>query len=309
MPFYLGINVGIADAGIGETDIGRCFRCAELALEDARRTGAAVRECTPDMIDEAGAMLRLERDLREAFEYDGFELELQPKIDIAGRGYSGFEALIRWRHPERGVIAPEDFIPLAEDTGLIVPITDWVLHEVCRLLREQRDAGKQPLPISINVPPSQLLHRDAKDFMKVINAYDVPPSLIEIELTESMATREINRSISMMSALRSAGLRISVEDFGTGYSSLSRLARLPVSILKIDRSFVSGLPGDPQACEVVTAISRVAHALDLEVVAEGVENNAQAEFLAEHGVDVVQGFLFCPPLSPKEAFRLAEAGL
>ena len=173
----------------------------------------------------------------------------------------------------------------------------------------RRDAGKQPLPFSINVPPSQLLHRDAKDFMKVINAYDVPPSLIEIELTESMATREADRGISMMSALRSAGLRISVEDFGTGYSSLSRLARLPVSILKIDRSFVSGLPTDRQACEVVTAIARVAHALDLEVVAEGVENNEQAEFLAEHGVDVVQGFLFCPPLPPEEAFRLADAGL
>ena len=307
--FYIGVNIGTAEVGASAENIGSYFRCAELAMEDARRSGVTTRECSAEMVDETCARLRLERELRAAFEYGGFEIELQPKIDMAAGGVRGFEALIRWNHPERGVIPPEEFIPVAEESDLLVPVTDWVLHEVCRLLKAERDAGRTPLPISINVPPSQLMHRDVKDFIKVINAYDIPPSLIEFELTESVSTVEITRGISVMSALRAAGINISVEDFGTGYSSLSRLVRLPVTTLKIDRSFVEGLPGDPNACEVVTAITRVAHALDLKVVAEGVENDSQARFLSDHGVTIAQGFLFSHPLPPEKAFRLAELGV
>jgi EAL domain-containing protein (putative c-di-GMP-specific phosphodiesterase class I)/GGDEF domain-containing protein len=307
MDFFVGVNVGAAAIGTGPVNIGHCFRCAELALEDARRSGLPVRECTMEMVDAANAKLRLERDLREAFEYDGFKLDLQPKIDMVDGRCHGFEALVRWHHPERGLVAPEKFIPVAEESGLIVPLTDWVLHEVCRLLKAERAAGRSPLPISINMPPSQLMHRELKDFMKVISAYDIPPSLIEFELTDAMSVGELSRGIAMMSGLRAAGVKISVEDFGTGYSSLSRLVRLPVSILKIDRSFVDGLPSDAGACEVVTAITRVAHALNLTVVAEGVENDIQARFLADHGVTVAQGYLFSRPLPPEEAFRLAES--
>jgi EAL domain-containing protein (putative c-di-GMP-specific phosphodiesterase class I)/GGDEF domain-containing protein len=308
MEFYVSVTLGMAEIGPGPADIGHCFRCAELALDEARRSGVPVIEISPEMISEVRSKLQFERDLREAFEYDGFELELQPKKDMVSGAFVGFEALIRWRHPERGLIAPEDFIPAAEESGLIVPITDWVLHEVCRLLNAERTAGRRPLPISINVPPSQLMRRELKDFMKIINAYDVPPALVEFELTESMSSSEISRGISVMSSLRAAGVKISVEDFGTGYSSLSRLVRLPVSVLKIDRSFVEGLPTDAAACEVVTAITRAAHALDLTVVAEGVETETQAEFLAQHGVEIAQGFLFCRPLPPDQAFRLAERG-
>ena len=304
--FYLGINVGIADAGTGPTDISHCFRSAELALEEARRSGRSVCECTAEMVKGVSEKLRFEQELREAFNYGGFELELQPKVDMSKRGFSGFEALIRWHHPERGIIQPQDFIPVAEETGLIIPITDWVLHEVCRLLRKERDAGRTPLPVSINIPPSQFMRREVKDFMKVINAYEIPPSLIELELTESMTTSEVSRGIAMMSALRSAGVKISVEDFGGGSNALSHLIKWPVSILKIDRAIVSRLPDDQEACEAVTAITRVAHALDLTVVAEGVENNIQKKFLAGQGVEVVQGFLFSKPLPPEQAFRLAE---
>lgn len=304
--FYLGINVGIADAGTRPTDISHCFRSAELALEEARRSGLSLCECTAEMVKGVNEKLRFEQELREAFNYGGFELELQPKVDMSKRGFSGFEALIRWHHPERGIIQPQDFIPVAEETGLIIPITDWVLHEVCHLLRKERDAGRTPLPISINIPPSQFMRREVKDFMKVINAYEIPPSLIELELTETMTTSEVSRGIAMMSALRSAGVKISVEDFGSGSNALSHLIKWPVSILKIDRAVVSRLPDDQEACEAVTAITRVAHALDLTVVAEGVENNIQKKFLAGHGVEVVQGFLFSKPLPPEQAFRLAE---
>lgn len=304
--FYLGINVGIADAGTGPTDISHCFRSAELALGDARRSGLSVCECTAEMVADVSEKLRFEQELREAFNYGGFELELQPKVDMSKRGFSGFEALIRWHHPERGIIQPQDFIPVAEETGLIIPITDWVLHEVCRLLRQERDAGRTPLPISINIPPSQFMRREVKDFMKVINAYEIPPSLIELELTETMTTSEVSRGIAMMSALRAAGVKISVEDFGSGSNVLSHLIKWPVSILKIDRAIVGRLPDDQEACETVMAITRVAHALDLTVVAEGVENNIQKKFLASQGVEVVQGFLFSKPLPPEQAFRLAE---
>tara|TARA_R110000824_G_scaffold95216_3_gene229098 strand:- start:5474 stop:7108 length:1635 start_codon:yes stop_codon:yes gene_type:complete len=307
MDFYVGVNVGTADVGTGAVNIGHCFRCAELALDDARRSGVPVRECTVQMVEAASTKLQLERDLRDAFEYDGFSLDLQPKIDMIGGRCRGFEALIRWRHPERGLLPPAQFIPMAEECGLIVPLTDWVLHEVCRLLKAERDAGRSPLPISINVPPSQLMHRELKDFIKVINAYDIPPSLIEFELTDAMSVGEHSRGIAMMSGLRAAGVKVSVGDFGAGYASLSRLVRLPVSILKIDRSFVDDLPSDPEACEVVTAIVRAANALDLKVVAAGVENDAQARFLTDLGVTTAQGFLFSRPLPPEKAFRLAEA--
>jgi len=307
MDFYVGVNVGTAGVGTGPVNIGHCFRCAELALDDARRSGVPVRECTVQMVEAASAKLRLERDLRDAFEYDGFRLDLQAKIDMADGRYRGFEALIRWHHPECGLIPPAQFIPMAEECGLIVPLTDWVLHEVCRLLKAERDAGHSPLPISINVSPSQLMRRELKDFIKVINAYDIPPSLIEFELTDAMSVGELSRGIAMMSGLRAAGVKISVGDFGAGYASLSRLVRLPVNILKIDRSFVGELPSDLGACEVVTAIVRAANALDLTVVAAGVENDAQARFLADLGVTTVQGFLFSHPLPPEKAFRLAEA--
>lgn len=306
--FYVGVNLGVADLGAGPTDIGDSFRSAELALEEARRSGTPICECTAEMVKQAGEGFKFEQELREAFDYGGFKLALQPKYDVASGAVTGFEALIRWHHPERGVVQPHEFIPMAEKTGLIVPITDWVLHEVCRLLKEEQDAGRDPLPVSINIPPSQLMRREVKDFIKVINAYDVSASLIEFELTESISTGEISRGISMMSALRAAGVKISVEDFGVGSKSLSHLIKWPVSILKIDRDIVAALPEDREAGEVVAAITRIAQALNLSVVAEGVETERQKAFLADHGVEAIQGFLLSKPLAPEEAFRLAHNG-
>jgi diguanylate cyclase (GGDEF)-like protein len=246
--------------------------------------------------------LTLENELREALERNQLELHYQPKVDIATSRVRSAEALIRWRHPVRGLVPPNVFIPVAEETGLILPIGEWVLREACRQMRSWLDSGMSPVRIAVNLSAKQF--HDADLALVVRSALEdakLEPGYIELELTESALMNDPEQSAMTLQALSAMGVHISIDDFGTGYSSLSYLRRFPLDKLKIDRSFIRDLMTNADDVCIVRAIISLAHSLRLRVVAEGVETEQQLEFLRELGCDQYQGF-YCSPAVPAESF-------
>ncbi|APZ43198.1 EAL domain-containing protein [Acidihalobacter ferrooxydans] len=237
-----------------------------------------------------------EHDLRNAVQQEtGLELFMQGQVDAAG-AVIGAEALVRWRHPVRGLIPPAEFIPLAEETGLIVGIGDWVLRESCRLMARWREAGKD-LNLAVNVSPRQFRQDDfIARIRKILADTGADPKFLTLEITENLLIERAAEAVSRMQALAEMGVRFSIDDFGTGYSSLAYLKRMPLKELKIDKSFVRDLPGDPNDAALIETILSMAHYLGLEVVAEGVETKAQFDFLASRGCEYFQGYLFQKPL-------------
>jgi diguanylate cyclase (GGDEF)-like protein len=241
----------------------------------------------------------MQRDLRHAVQRNEMALHYQPKIDGATGQLVGVEALLRWRHPERGMVSPAEFIPVAERFGLIGALGTWVLEEACRQARAWMDAGVE-IAVAVNVSVHQLRQADLEAKVRhALSAHQIPPRLLVLEITESVAMENIEASLKVFDMLDGIGVQLSIDDFGTGYSSLSYLRRLPASQLKIDRCFVRdldavGLGQDARA--IVEAVVRLAHALNLTVVAEGVETEAQAQVLRELGCDELQGFLFARPM-------------
>jgi diguanylate cyclase (GGDEF)-like protein/PAS domain S-box-containing protein len=245
--------------------------------------------------------LALESSLRKALEHEEFIVHYQAKIDIASDVITGMEALLRWQHPDLGLVPPAQFIPLAEETGLIVPIGKWVLRTACRQIREWNKAGTRPLPVSVNLSPRQFFDEAlVGDVCEILAELGVDPGLLEFEITEGMVMHQTEKSVRLSARLKDLGIRLAIDDFGTGYSSFALLKRFPIDTIKIDRSFIRGIPLDSEDGALTGAIIAMAKALNLKIVAEGVEQQEQLAFLRKHACDEVQGFYFSKPMPADE---------
>jgi diguanylate cyclase (GGDEF)-like protein len=294
----LTTSIGIAFFPTDAADIAGLTRCAEQALYAAKTAGRA-RYHFFDAHMNADAAQRLHRvsELRGAITQGQLLLHYQPKIDTDTGALQGAEALVRWQHPSRGLVAPGEFIALAEESGLILPLTDWVLDSVCRQLRAWADSGLACPPLSVNLSAASLGRGGLVDQLdKLMVAHGLRPEQLVLEVTESMLIQEIEATIAILAALRARGYGLSLDDFGTGYSSLSQLKRLPIDELKIDRSFVVDAAGPGRDGPLVSAIIAMGRELGLKVVAEGVESTAQSQFLQGRGCHLQQGYLFSRPL-------------
>jgi len=271
---------------------------ADTAMYQAKSKGRARYEFfTPELNRSASYRLQLEQDLRHALSNNEFLLHYQPKVDCQNGSLLGAEALIRWVHPQRGMISPLEFIGLAEETGLILEIGDWVLKHACQQIVDWRAAGFDPAPIAINVSPLQFQEDNfTRDVVEILGHNRLKPGMLELEITETTVMDEVEESIAKLNIFQDMGLRISLDDFGTGYSSLSYLRRLPIHTLKIDQSFISTFCDERDTHSIVDATIILAHKLGLKVVAEGVETEEQKRLLQNMGCDVLQGYLISKPL-------------
>jgi diguanylate cyclase (GGDEF)-like protein/PAS domain S-box-containing protein len=302
----IGISVHPADGDEPNT----LLRSADMAMYKAKKTERnCYRFFTAKMNERTVAKLQLNTDLRHAIERSEFALHYQPKIDLQAGVLTGVEALLRWSHPQRGLVSPAEFIPALEDSGLILPVGEWVIDEACGQIRRWQLAGLKPVPVAINLSAKQFRRQDLDGVIqRALRAAGLPSALLELEITESSLADDSEDAVRILSNLREAGMKISVDDFGTGYSSLAYLTRLPLSALKIDRSFVRDAVERPAAASIVRAIIDMAHNLDFTVIAEGVETEWQAKFLRLHKCDQAQGYLYGRPVAATElASRLSRA--
>jgi len=303
----VGASVGIALAGGGEGDPAApaaLLHAADLALYRAKAAGRGRHALfSPELRARATARLALEQDLRRALEGGEVVVHYQPEVDLATGRLVGVKALARWRHPRRGLLPPAEFIALAEETGLIVPLGRQVLAAACRQARAWQQALPRdpPLLICVNLSPRQFAHPDlVGDVRRALAASGLARGSLGLEITESVAMGAAEATLATLRALKALGVTLELDDFGTGYSSLAYLQRFPLDRLKLDRSFVRGLGRDPGSGAIVRAVLTLARALGLGVTAEGVETTAQATMLRELGCDLGQGYLFAPPLPADE---------
>ena len=302
---YVTASIGISVFPADGADAATLLKNADMAMYRAKElTRNAYCFFTAEMNRRSVAKLQLNTDLRRAMERGEFVLHYQPKVDLRDGRIHGVEALLRWNHPSRGMVAPAEFIPALEDSGLILPVGEWVLQEAAAQLRGWQREGLQSVPVAVNLSAKQFRRRDLDALIRgALAASGVSASLIELEITESCLMDDPEDAVRLLASLRAAGLKISVDDFGTGYSSLSYLTRLPLTALKIDRSFVREAVSSSEAASIVRAVIDMAHNLNFTVIAEGVETQAQVAFLRRHGCDLGQGYLFDRPLP---AAQLAE---
>jgi diguanylate cyclase (GGDEF)-like protein len=294
----IGIAIAPGDGGDG----GTLLRNADLALYRAKEAGRGTYAFFEESLNQRAQERRqLESDLRMALERGELELHYQPLFDLEHNRICSFEALLRWNHPKRGLISPVDFIPVAEDTGLIVPIGAWVVREACR----QAARWPEQIRIAVNVSPVQFHRGSLHDtILSALATTGLAPDRLEVEITESIFLEGSEATLRLLHALRSLGVRVALDDFGTGYSSLSYLQSFPFDKLKIDRSFIHNLLTRDGATAIVHAITELANALGIETTAEGVEETAQLMELRAHGCSSVQGFLFAEPMTAEDVDQL-----
>ncbi|WP_207462566.1 GGDEF domain-containing phosphodiesterase [Azospirillum sp. SYSU D00513] len=304
---FLSASIGVAPSGADHARSEDVLRDAEIAAGRARAQGGAQHAWfDPDMHTRVVEQVRLEYDLRRALER-GQELWVayQPVVELVTGGLAGFEALVRWNHPERGNIPPGVFIPIAESTGLIVSLGKWVLAEACRQVAEwqgKREPGSSPLFMSVNLSTRQLIEPDFVEVVReVLQDSGVEPGWIKLEITESAVMEKAEQSIQLLRQLRELGIKLSIDDFGTGYSSLSYLHKLPIDSLKIDQSFVSAMHQSEENRAIVRIILDLARLLGFDVIAEGIETSADANLLRALACDYGQGYHFARPVPPAEA--------
>jgi diguanylate cyclase (GGDEF)-like protein/PAS domain S-box-containing protein len=298
---FISASIGISLFPADAKDAEDLLRNADAAMYSAKRLGGNNYQFyTADLNAQMQERLAIEHGLRVALQRSELHLVYQPKIDLLSRRIIGVEALVRWHHPSLGPISPERFIPIAEETGLIVPIGEWVLRTACQKIRDWRDQGIE-LPVAVNLSARQFRQRNlAQTINAILSETGIPPACLEIEITESDVMENAESAIATLDQLKARGINISIDDFGTGYSSLSYLKRFPLDILKIDRSFVRDIAIDSDDAAIVEAIIALARSLDIKVVAEGVESESQVAFLSRSGCDFAQGFLFSPPVTAEE---------
>ncbi len=306
----VGVHVGVAlhpDHAEGAEDL---LACAELALREAKRERErGFHLYAPAVAAAARRHYRLVGELREALAEDRFVLHFQPQVDLLTGRVVGIEALVRWRHPERGLVPPLDFLPAMEAAGLAVPLGERILVEACRTLRRLDRHRLPSLRIAVNLGPAMVRHPDLARFvLELLTREGLAPDRLELEITENVLLDERGEAVrEWIDVLGARGVRIALDDFGTGYASLVHLKRFPVHRVKIDRSFVRDIERDPSDCAIIRAILGLAAGLGLEVVAEGVETETQRRFLQTHGCRLAQGYLFAPPLDEAELTAFLRA--
>lgn len=302
---FVTLSIGIAVFPADGANRDALQKNAAAALESVKKKGGNSYQFYSNSLNERSLQfLNLQNDLRKAIERGEFRLYFQPKLDVSSERIVGAEALIRWEHPKRGMVWPGEFIPMAEQTGLIVPIGTWVFHESCRQIKRWQAAGLEIGNLSVNVSGRQFHEENFLDvFQNILGETGIDPKLIKIELTESMLMEDASRSVNVLQQIKRMGLQLSIDDFGTGYSSLSYLQKFPIDELKIDYSFMKGINAEnsQDSTAIVGAIIALAHSLGLKVVAEGVESDHQLVYLQERGCEECQGFMFSKPL-PADKF-------
>ena len=304
----LGASIGISVYPQDGLSTETLLRYADVAMYRAKQTQqSGFMYYSQEMNQRSLDRLKIENGLRLALERDELLVHYQPKTDMARSTIIGAEALVRWRHPEDGMISPADFIPVAEDSGLIVQIGEWVLAQACSDALAWQKAGLPAIKVAVNISARQITGRLPRIVAALLAKYGLDARWIELELTESMLMHGSDAVIAMMDELHQMGIALALDDFGTGYSSLSYLKRFPIDTLKIDRSFVAGIPDDASDCAIAGAIVSMAKQLGHRVIAEGVETEAQLAFLERIGCDEIQGYLFSKPL-PADAFATMLGG-
>jgi diguanylate cyclase (GGDEF)-like protein/PAS domain S-box-containing protein len=296
--FFVTASIGIALSPQDGNELSQLMKNADTAMYHAKERGKNnFQFYQADMNASALERLELESDLRHALEQNEFVLYYQPQFSGDGKRLTGAEALLRWRHPRRGLVPPGDFIPVLEELGLVVDVGDWVISEACRQLKAWHQARVRVPKVSVNISARQFSDGQlGTRIATILKETGLPPACLELELTESILMREVSEAMQILAGLKNLGLSIAVDDFGTGYSSLNYLKQFPIDVLKIDRTFVDGLPSGEQDAQIARAIIAMAHSLNLAVIAEGVETHEQLDFLREHGCDEVQGYLFGRPM-------------
>jgi EAL domain-containing protein (putative c-di-GMP-specific phosphodiesterase class I) len=301
-------SIGISFYPDDGKDVVTLIKNADTAMYHAKDQGRNnFQFYNQSMNSTAYERLVLENHLRKALEREEFILYYQPQFDIATTEILGVEALIRWRHPDLGMVSPAEFIPLAEETGLIIQIDEWVLKTACAQNKAWQEAGLPPIIMAVNLSGQNFIRKNLLGIIdKIIDDTGLDPRYLELELTESVLMKNAKETASTLRVLKDMGLHISIDDFGTGYSSLSYLKRFPLNTLKIDQSFIREITSDPDNAAITTAIIAMAHSLKLRVVAEGVETEEQLAFLLDHGCQAMQGFLYSRPLPAAEVVQFIQ---
>ncbi len=295
---HVSASIGIAVYPEDGMEPNALLQSADVAMKRVQKSGeTGYLLYSPEMNQRAKEQLRMESELRAAPGGGELRLFYQPKVSLRSGRIVGSEALIRWVHPSRGLVPPGQFIPMAEETGLILEIGTWALEEACRQVRVWLDAGLKVPPVAVNLSARQFDKQLPARVQAVLERYQIEPRLIRLEITESLLVKGAENVIPIMNKLVAMGLALALDDFGTGYSSLSYLKKFPISTLKIDRSFVIGIPSDENDCAIARAIVTMGQQMRQEIVAEGVETDAQMNFLRELGCDQLQGYLFSPPVN------------
>ncbi|GAC1492935.1 MAG: hypothetical protein NVS2B14_05850 [Chamaesiphon sp.] len=307
---FITASIGIAFYTYDSNDINSLIEQAGAAMNNAKRQGGNnYKFYTKTMSVVSTEPLALETELRYALEREEFEVYYQPQVDLRSGQIVGTESLIRWRHPERGLVSPATFIPLAEETGLIIPIGEWVLRTACEQTKVWQAAGFSSLQVAVNLSGYQFNEPNlSKKINQILTEINFKAEFLELELTESIIVQNAQASIGIFRELKSLGIQISIDDFGTGYSSLGYLQEFPFDNLKIDQCFVRDITKQPKNAAITKALIQMAHGLSLKVIAEGVETEAELDFLCQHECDVVQGYLFSRPLPAADFEKLLLDG-
>jgi EAL domain-containing protein (putative c-di-GMP-specific phosphodiesterase class I) len=300
--FGITCSIGISLYPKDGNDVDSLLKNADAAMYRVKEQSRnSFRFYTSEMNDRVVERMVIERNLRHALEMGQLEVHYQPQVELINGRIVGVEALLRWNCPELGTVPPERFIPLAEETGLIVAIGEWVLRTCCLQNKAWQEAGLTPLTIAVNLSARQLQKKDlSADISAILQETGLKPHFLELELVESMVMKDVESSMGIMKDLKGLGLQLAMDDFGTGYSSLSYLKRFPFDKLKIDLSFVRDIMTDPESAAIVRAIIAMAHNLGLRTVAEGVETEDQLKYLRLHGCDEIQGYYISRPVSGPE---------